>query len=125
MARPKKTDGLKQPAPVAPAPVMVPMPTMAMQQQHQQLQHQMAPQHQLPQAIAQQPPMQGMQNTLPPQQRTIGIDEFIRVRDSVSCQLPPPFLLPSSPCRTPVHTPLPLLYILIPFSTILHNLSPS
>ncbi|KAJ2989024.1 hypothetical protein NUW58_g3679 [Xylaria curta] len=85
MARPKKADGLKQPAPVAPAPAMVPMPAMSMQQpQHQQLQqHQMAPQHQMPQAIAQQPPMQAMQGTLPPQQRTIGIDEFIRVRDSV------------------------------------------
>ncbi|KAF2968080.1 hypothetical protein GQX73_g5527 [Xylaria multiplex] len=84
MARPKKSDGLKQPAPVAPAPAMVPMPAMPMQQQHQQLQqHQMTPQHQMPQAIAQQPPMQPLQGTLPPQQRTIGIDEFIRVRDSV------------------------------------------
>ncbi|KAI0539571.1 hypothetical protein GGR58DRAFT_464056 [Xylaria digitata] len=84
MARPKKSDGLKQPAPVAPAPAMVPMPAMPMQQQHQQLQqHQMTPQHQMPQAIAQQPPMQPMQGALPPQQRTIGIDEFIRVRDSV------------------------------------------
>ncbi|KAI1114901.1 hypothetical protein F5Y14DRAFT_412385 [Nemania sp. NC0429] len=81
MARPKKTDGLKQPT-VAPAPAMVPMPAMQMQQ-HQQLQHQMAPQHQLSQAIAQQPPMQGMPGTLPPQQRTIGIEEFVRVRDSV------------------------------------------
>ncbi len=84
MARPKKADGLKQPAPVAPAPAMVPMPTMPMQQQHQQLQHQMTPQHQMPQAIAQQPPMQPMQSAMPPPQRTIGIDEFIRVRDSVS-----------------------------------------
>ncbi|KAI0437639.1 hypothetical protein F4803DRAFT_537811 [Xylaria telfairii] len=84
MARPKKADGLKQPAPVAPAPAMVPMPTMQMQQpQHQQLQHQMAPQHQHPQAIAQQPMLQSMQGALPPQQRTIGFDEFIRVRDSI------------------------------------------
>ncbi|KAK5636942.1 hypothetical protein RRF57_012654 [Xylaria bambusicola] len=83
MARPKKTDGLKQPAPVAPAPAMVPMPAMPMQQQHQQLQHQMTPQHQMPQAIAQQPPMPPMQGTMPPQQRTIAFDEFIRVRDSV------------------------------------------
>ncbi|KAI8629736.1 hypothetical protein F5Y19DRAFT_464424 [Xylariaceae sp. FL1651] len=84
MARPKKSDGLKQPAPVAPAPAMVPMPAMPMQQQHQQLAHQMTPQHQLaPQAITQQPPMQPMQNAMPAQQRTIGIDEFIRVRDSV------------------------------------------
>lgn len=85
MARPKKADGLKQPT-VAPAPAMVPMPAMQMQQ-HQQLQHQMTPQHQLSQAIAQQPPMQGMPGALPPQQRTIGIDEFIRVRDSVSSSL--------------------------------------
>ncbi|KAI1178996.1 hypothetical protein F4777DRAFT_14166 [Nemania sp. FL0916] len=83
MARPKKTDGLKQPAPVAPAPAMVPLPTMPMQQPHQQLQHQLTPQHQMPQAIAQQPPMQNLQGAMPPQQRTIGIEEFIRVRDSV------------------------------------------
>lgn len=86
MARPKKSEGIKQPAPVAPAPAMVPMPAMTMQQQqHPQLQHQMAPPHQMPQAIAQQPPLQAMQSALPPQQRTIGIEEFIRVRDSVSC----------------------------------------
>ncbi|KAI0391456.1 hypothetical protein F5Y17DRAFT_440420 [Xylariaceae sp. FL0594] len=92
MARPKKIDSVKQqPAtPVAPAPAMVPMPAMAGMQQHQpmqhhQHQHQMAPQHQhqMPQAIAQQPPMPPMQGGLPPQQRTIGIEEFIRVRDSV------------------------------------------
>ncbi|KAI1818292.1 hypothetical protein GGS20DRAFT_350166 [Poronia punctata] len=89
MARPKKSDSVKQPAPVAPAPAMVPMPAMAGMQPHQQMHHhsthQMAPQHphQMPQAIAQQPPMQPMQGGLPPQQRTIGVDEFIRVRDSV------------------------------------------
>ncbi|KAI1267726.1 hypothetical protein F5Y18DRAFT_309358 [Xylariaceae sp. FL1019] len=90
MARPKKADALKQPAPVAPAPAMVPMPTMPIQQGHQQLQqHQMTPQqqhHLAPQAIAQQPPMHQqppMQNAMPIQQRTIGVDEFVRVRDSV------------------------------------------
>ncbi|KAI1819747.1 hypothetical protein F4861DRAFT_525785 [Xylaria intraflava] len=84
MARPKKVDGLKQPAPVAPAPAMVPMPAMMQQPSHQQIQQQMTPQHQLPQGMAQQPPMQSMQQgTIPPQQRTIGIEEFIRVRDSV------------------------------------------
>jgi hypothetical protein len=59
------------------------MPGMQ-QQQHQQYLQQVTPQHQIPQAIAQQPPMPPMQSAMPPQQRTIGIDEFIRVRDSVS-----------------------------------------
>ncbi|KAI1331044.1 hypothetical protein F5Y16DRAFT_362008 [Xylariaceae sp. FL0255] len=81
MARPKKSDAQKPPTPVAPAPAaMVPIAGMPMQQQQQ---YQMGPQQLAPQAIAQQPPMQPIQNAIPAGQRTIGIDEFIRVRDSV------------------------------------------
>ncbi|CAJ2500549.1 Uu.00g034020.m01.CDS01 [Anthostomella pinea] len=104
MARPKKADANKLPAPVAPAPpAMIPMPNMQQQQQHhlqqqmqplhqmQHQQHQMhhqQPQHLAPQAIAQQPMQQqmgaGIGAGMPVQQRTIGVEEFVRVRDSVA-----------------------------------------
>lgn len=66
MPRPKKTDPSKQPAAVAPAPAMMPM---AMQPMPGQIPVQ-------PQPLAAGPAVQP--------QRTIGIEEFIRVRDSVS-----------------------------------------
>ncbi|KAI0384008.1 hypothetical protein F5Y04DRAFT_248745 [Hypomontagnella monticulosa] len=66
MPRPKKTEPPRQPAVVAPAPAMVPM---AIQQVPQMA----------PQPIQQQPLAAGP--VQPP--RTIGIEEFIRVRDSV------------------------------------------
>ncbi|KAI2604008.1 uncharacterized protein GGS25DRAFT_444626 [Hypoxylon fragiforme] len=65
MPRPKKTDPSKQPAAVAPAPAMMPM---AMQPMPGQIPVQ-------PQPLAAGPAVQP--------QRTIGIEEFIRVRDSV------------------------------------------
>ncbi|KAI0847142.1 hypothetical protein F5Y00DRAFT_242411 [Daldinia vernicosa] len=68
MPRPKKTDPPRQPAPVAPAPAMVPM---AMQP---------VPAQMAPQPIQQQQPL-AAGPIQPP--RTIGIEEFIRVRDSV------------------------------------------
>ncbi|KAI4863007.1 hypothetical protein F4820DRAFT_428372 [Hypoxylon rubiginosum] len=67
MPRPKKSDTVKQPAAVAPAPAMVPM---AMQPMPAQL-----PPQPMQQPLAAGPGVQ------PP--RTIGIEEFIRVRDSV------------------------------------------
>ncbi|KAI5917078.1 hypothetical protein F4810DRAFT_698090 [Camillea tinctor] len=72
MARPKKSETKQQPAPVAPAPapVMAPMPIQQMQPQ------QIAPQT-IPQQMQMAPP------GLPTAQRTIGVEEFIRVRDSV------------------------------------------
>ncbi|KAI1771142.1 hypothetical protein F4818DRAFT_430272 [Hypoxylon cercidicola] len=66
MPRPKKSDPVKQPAAVAPAPSMVPM---AMQ-----------PMPQMPPQPMQQPLAAGP-GAQPP--RTIGIEEFVRVRDSV------------------------------------------
>ncbi|KAI1498185.1 hypothetical protein F5X99DRAFT_394492 [Biscogniauxia marginata] len=73
MARPKKSDANKQPAPVAPAPapIMAPMPIQQLQPQ------QIAPQA-IPQPLQQMPPP-----GLPTAQRTVGVEEFIRVRDSV------------------------------------------
>ncbi|KAI1759444.1 hypothetical protein GGR53DRAFT_513564 [Hypoxylon sp. FL1150] len=68
MPRPKKSDPVKQPPAVAPAPTMVPM---AMQPMPSQLP---------PQPIQQQPIAAGP-GVQPP--RTIGIEEFVRVRDSV------------------------------------------
>ncbi|KAH9906329.1 hypothetical protein F4778DRAFT_725450 [Xylariomycetidae sp. FL2044] len=75
MARPKKSDQKQQPTPVAPAPAMAPMPMQSMQ---------MPPHPQLaPQALPPQPmPGPGMPG--PP--RSIGIEEFIRVRDSISAR---------------------------------------
>ncbi|KAI2469774.1 hypothetical protein F4781DRAFT_392932 [Annulohypoxylon bovei var. microspora] len=66
MPRPKKTEAARQPAPVAPAP-MVPMTMQPVPAQ-------------LPQPIQQQPLAAGPGVGQP---RTIGIEEFIRVRDSV------------------------------------------
>ncbi|KAI2614930.1 hypothetical protein GGR54DRAFT_615375 [Hypoxylon sp. NC1633] len=67
MPRPKKTEPAKQPAAVAPAPALIPMAMPSMSAQMQ------------PQPIQQQPLASG-----PVQQpRSIGIEEFIRVRDSV------------------------------------------
>ncbi|KAI0023792.1 hypothetical protein F4780DRAFT_727836 [Xylariomycetidae sp. FL0641] len=86
MARPKKTDANKQPAPVAPAP-MAPMPTMQMApQQPPHLAPGMMPQpmpqqQQMPQHQQQQMPQMGAAMPAPP--RTIAFEEFIRVRDSV------------------------------------------
>ncbi|KAI0169115.1 hypothetical protein GGR52DRAFT_581358 [Hypoxylon sp. FL1284] len=68
MPRPKKSDPVKQPAAVAPAPTMVPMAMQPM------------PGQQLPPPPMQQPLAAGP--GVPPP-RTIGIDEFVRVRDSV------------------------------------------
>ncbi|KAI1136014.1 hypothetical protein F5Y05DRAFT_392670 [Hypoxylon sp. FL0543] len=65
MPRPKKTEAVRQPAVVAPAPAMAPMGIPPVQMPQQPIQQQ-------PLAAG---PVQ------PP--RTIGIDEFIRVRDSV------------------------------------------
>lgn len=82
MPRPKKTEPPRQPAVVAPAPAMVPM---AMQ----------PPPQMVPQPIQQQPLAAGP--VQPP--RTIGIEEFIRVRDSVSLINPhhsPPLLSTAS-----------------------------
>ncbi|KAI1097644.1 hypothetical protein F4804DRAFT_327044 [Jackrogersella minutella] len=67
MPRPKKADAARQPAPVAPAPAMVPMAMQPMP-------------NQLSQPIPQQPLAAGPGVQAP---RTIGIEEFIRVRDSV------------------------------------------
>ncbi|KAI1455756.1 hypothetical protein F4805DRAFT_434759 [Annulohypoxylon moriforme] len=66
MPRPKKTETPRQPAPVAPAP-MVPMAMQAVPAQLPQIQQQ---------PLAAGPGAGG-------QPRTIGIEEFIRVRDSV------------------------------------------
>ncbi|KAI1413187.1 hypothetical protein F5Y13DRAFT_161756 [Hypoxylon sp. FL1857] len=68
MPRPKKTEPARQPAAVAPAPALVPMAIPPVP-------NQLPPQ----QPIQQQPLAAGP--VQPP--RTIGIDEFIRVRDSV------------------------------------------
>ncbi|OTA97054.1 hypothetical protein M434DRAFT_333182 [Hypoxylon sp. CO27-5] len=86
MPRPKKTEPARQPAAVAPAPAMVPMAIPPVS-------NQLPPQQQ---PIQQQPLAAGP--VQPP--RTIGIDEFIRVRDSVSQQT-------SSACfiiRNHIHT---------------------